>query len=291
MPVNFFDEVDSTGIVESHIKQVLKLEDTQAKSIMSDYKDIRRDLVDRISRYPRGKFTSQHLKGVLAQVNGAITAINEHLAGATVEGAYQAALQGVGNLLTELRKFDEKFTGAVTPINLNAALVARDTSNFLVTRYKTNLDDYGTDLLRQISNGLFSAAIGEVSYDEVVGRISNFFTADEWKLHRIVRTELHHVFNVGKLNGMRAMVGDVPDLYKTLMHPMDARTGQDSKFAASMHLIAEINKPFEYMWQDKLRSYMVPPDRPNDRSILVPYREEWGILKGAAFIPGSFPDA
>jgi hypothetical protein len=291
MPANFFEEVDSTGIVEQHIKSVLKLEDSEAATIMEGYQEARRDLVDRISRYPRGSFTRQHLQGVLGQVQGAIVAIQKHLAGATVDGAYKAALQGVSGLLKEMRVFDEKFTGAVTPINLNAALVAKDTSQFLVTRYKTNLDAYGNDLYRQISNGLFSATIGETSYDEVVGRISQFFNAEEWKLHRIVRTELHNVFNIGKLNGMREASDDVDDLMKTLMHPMDARTGQDSKYAASMHLIAEIDEAFEYMWDGTLRVFQHPPDRPNDRSILVPYRKEWGILKGAAFIPGTFPAA
>lgn len=281
---NFFDEADSTGVVEDHIKQVLALEDEQAKTILASYKAVRQELRDRLDRVRGGSFTQAHLRGVLAQVQGAIDALNSKLSGGLAESAQEAALQGIDDLLREIRVFNEKFAGAVTPINLNAALVARDTANFLVEKYQTNLDAYGNDLMTQISNGLFSAAIGEVSYGQVVQRIGGFFTAEEWKLHRIVRTELHNIYNIGKMNGMQSLVDDevIPDLYKTLMHPMDSRTGKDSVFAASKHLVARIDQPFRYTWQGQKRVFMAPPDRPNDRAILVPYRKEWGSTDGSA---------
>lgn len=272
----FFDEVDSTGIVESHIKQVLGLEDDEAKRILSRYQDIRRDLVDRLSQFPRGSFSAQHLRGVLGQVEGAITAIGEHLKGAMADSALKAALKGVSHLTREMRLFDEEFTGAVTPINLNAALLASDTAGLLITKYKTNVDAYGSDLYRQITNGLFSASIGETNYDEVVGRVSGFFNAEQWKLHRIIRTELHGIYNRGKINGMMKLSDDIDGLQKTLIHPMDGRTGQDSHYAATLGLVVDINEPFEYKWDGKLRSFMAPPDRPNDRAVLVPYKPEWG---------------
>lgn len=284
--LSFFDEADSLGIVEDHIQSVLKLEKNQADIILRSYTDIRHDLVDRLSRVPQGTFTAQHLRGVLAQVQGAIEALSAKMAAPMANGAYEAALKGVEHLTKEMYIFDKYFTGAVTPINLNATLLARDTSNFLVTKYETNLDDYGSGLLTQITNGLFSATIGETSYSEVVGRISQFFTADEWKLHRIVRTELHNIYNKGKLDGMETLKEDtIPDLMKTLMHPMDARTGEDSKYLARLALAVPTDEPFIYEWGGRVREFQAPPDRPNDRAILVPYRQEWGNDKGPAFIP------
>ncbi len=287
----FFTQVDAMGIVEQHIREVLKLEDSQAKQILSSYSEVRNDLVSRLSKARSGTFTAQHLRGVLGQVEGAILAINKKLQGNMVQGAYESALKGVDHLLKELSVFDSEFTGAVTRINLRAAMVAKDTSQLLVTRYETNLDSYGRDLLRQISNGLFSATLGETSYHEVVGRIATFFDQEPWKLHRIIRTELHGIYNRGKIDGMNALVenDDMPDLRKTLMHPMDERTGMDSKLAASLRLVADLDKPFSYVWKGKRREFMTPPDRPNDRSIMVPYRTAWGKLKGSAFIPGEFP--
>ncbi len=288
---DFFDEVDSTGIVEDHINEVLGLEKSESKRIMSSYNEVKKDLIDRLSRYPRGSFTAQHLRGTLAQVEGAIDAMNSQLSGETLAGSKKAAILGVDGLLTQMKEFDEKFTGAVTPINLNAALVASDTANLLVSKYKTNLDAYGANLYKEISNGLFTAAIGETTQDEVVGRLASHFSGEEWRLERIVRTELHNVVNLGKLRGMEEMSEDVPDLLKTLMHPMDARTGKDSMYAAKLKLVAKIEEEFEYTWMKQTRKFMTPPDRPNDRSIIVPYRKEWGNMREPGFITGKFKDA
>ncbi len=289
--MSFFEEVDGTGVVENHIKQVLNLEDDQQKIILQEYQSIRRELVDRLARAPRGTFTAQHLRGVLGQVEGAIVAMTKSLNGSMIQGAQIAALKGIDHLIKEINLFDKKFTGAITPINLNAALLAHDTSQFLITRYNKNLNKYGADLLAQVSNGLFSATLGESSYDEVVGKISNFFNGKEWELRRIVRTELHGIYNRGKINAMQELTDDIPDLKKTLMHPMDGRTGDDSIYAAQKHLVADMDKPFEYTWAGKRRVFFVPPDRPNDRSVMVPYRKEWGSTNSAAFLPGQFPEA
>jgi hypothetical protein len=288
----FYDEVDSLGIVEEHIQSVLALENEQAEGILGFYSDARNSLVKKLAKLPKGSFSAQHLRGVLAQVQGAVQAINSKLQGEMISGASEAAMDGVGHLVDELQTFDGEFLGAVTPINLDAAVLAHDTTKFLVTKYKTNLDDYGQDLLTQIGDGLFSAAIGEMSHEQVVARIGNFFTAEEWKLRRIVRTELHNVYNMGKINAMQSLVqGDVPDLMKTLMHPLDQRTGEDSKYAAKLGLIAEIDEPFVYEWKGQLREFMAPPDRPNDRAILVPYRTAWGSARGPAFLPDRGEDA
>lgn len=285
----FFEDVDASGIVESHIKQALRLEADQSDIILMRYKEIRKELIARLATMKEGSFTAQHLRGILGQVEGAIIAMTEHLNGAMVEGSQEAALKGVDHLVKEINFFDEKFTGAVTPINLNAALIADDTTQLLVTRYKTNLEAYGDNLFSEIRKGLFSASIGETSNEEIVSRIASFFNGEEWKLRRIVRTELHGIYNRGKINAMEELSEDLPDMLKTLMHPMDSRTGADSIYAAQKHLVADMDKPFIYVWQGKTREFMAPPDRPNDRSVMVPYRKEWGSLGTDPKMPGKFP--
>ena len=290
MPNGFYDEVDALGVVETHIQRVLGLENSEALEMIKAYSEVRKDLRDRLDRLPPGTFTAQHLRGTLAQVEAGIAAMNASLKGTVEKSAFKMALQGVNDLVDELQIFDQEFTGAVTPINLNAALAARDTANFLVTKYKTNLDAYGSDLMARISNGLFAAATGELNAGEVARRIGVTFQAEEWKIHRIVRTELHNIYNVGKLDGMQQVSdNELPDLMKTLMHPMDGRTGEDSMYAATLGLVSTIDYPFQYTWKGKERTFMAPPDRPNDRAIMVPYRKAWGDARGDAFIPGTYP--
>jgi hypothetical protein len=112
--------------------------------------------------------------------------------------------------------------------------------------------------------------------DNMVAGIGRFFAGEEWKLFRIARTELHGVYNLGKMNGMKeTRTAYLPDLMKALIHPMDSRTGADSKYLAEIDPIVPIDQPFRYRWQGQVRVFMAPPDRPNDRAILVPYRQAW----------------
>jgi hypothetical protein len=277
--MGFFEDVDALGIVEGHVQRVLSLEETKAKAVLSRYKEIRQELRDRLDRARAGSFTAQQTRGVLTQVEAAITAITGSLKKEMKSAAYDAALQGVSDQLTEIKKFESHFQGAVVPINLDVATVAEDTSNFLLNQYDSSLDSYGQDLITQMTTNLTQAALMEMSYGETVQKLGQFFIGEEWKLHRIVRTELHNVYNIGKLNGMDATQEEaIPDLMKTLYHRIDSRTGKDSEYAASKHLIAPLDEPFRYKWKGKERVFMAPPDRPNDRAILIPYRAAWGKL-------------
>lgn len=287
--MSFFEEVDSTGIIEHHIKQVLKLEGDQSDIVTKQYREIRTELIARLATMKQGTFTAQHLRGVLAQVEGALIAMNGGILSTMLAGSRDAAMKGVSHIIDEINLFDKKFTGAVTPINLNAVIIAQDTTQLLVTRYKSNLERYGKGIFDQIQHGLTQAAVGEYTYDEIVSHISDFFGGKEWELRRIVRTELHGIYNRGKMNAMEELAEDDPDMLKTLMHPMDSRTGKDSIYAAQKHLVAKIDEPFVYTWENKTREFMTPPDRPNDRSVMVPYRKEWGKLGTNAELPGKFP--
>lgn len=295
MAANFFGRVDDLGIVDQHIKEVLKLEHSEALKVLRGYEVVRSDLINNLNKTRAGTFSHQHLIGTLAQVQGAILAITADLEHSTKKAAFRAAKHGVENMLKELSLFRTEFEGAVTPINLNAVLVAQDTANLLVSRYKTNLQAYGSDLMNQIQIGLTTATIGQTTAGQVVDRISSFFTDEEWKLHRIVRTELHGVYNRAKINGMQEIADDyIPDMKKTLIQPMDGRTGADSIYAATLGLVADIDKPFVYYWpigkKARKREFFAPPDRPNDRSVCVPYRAEWGRA-GNSGMGGKFPAA
>ena len=288
MDEDFFEQVDSFGIVELHIQRVLKLEDQQAKQLLERYKSVRYELRDRLSRTRAGTFTSQQLRGVLTQIEAAISAMTTSLKDRMGSAALTLAEAGVDDLLSELAKFEDEFTGAVVPINLNAQIAALDTRNFLLTQYESSIDAYGSDLISQLVGNLTQSSLMEASYGEVVTNLDQFFMGEEWKLHRIARTELHNIYNIGKMNGMSELVGQeiLPDLKKALMHPMDARTGDDSKYLAVKNPIVPINEPFEYRWHGKLREFMAPPDRPNDRAILIPVRDSWGTDQPAGFFPG-----
>jgi hypothetical protein len=282
----FFSSVDEDQTVERHAREIGKLQNQQAADMLSFYVDARRELQDRLAHARYESFTAQQLRGVLAQVSAAITVINDKLKGQMSEGTYASAFKGVQHLVAEIHKFSHKFTGAVTPIHVNAVNVAIDTKNFLINQYEASMARYDADMRARIGRGLVQAAIQEQPYDQVVGSIGRFFQGQEWEVRRVVRTELHHVYGMGKLTSMRAVQANyLPDLKKALYHPMDARTGQDSIELAEMNPIVPMDQPFKQTYTPIYKSgkrgkpqhyvFMSPPDRPNDRAILIPYRDAW----------------
>lgn len=87
------------------------------------------------------------------------------------------------------------------------------------------------------------------------------------KLVRILRTESWR--NVNEMRLQEFIKKGYQ--YKTTYPVKDEKTGDDSWFYYDLKQIKPINEPFEYTWEGELRSFMAPPDRPNDRNILIPY--------------------
>jgi len=282
--MGFFDNPDASKLVQSHISIIKTLEDKEAEKLVLKYREIRRELRDRLDTLPENTFSAQQLRGVLIQVEGALDAMRTGLIKDMGESSSEAAILGSDHLIRETEKFNSIFTGAASNINVNAASVALDTSNFLFNRYESSLTEYSSGIRALMSRNLSQAVIEQAPTSTVVKRMNKFLLGEEWKLTRLARTELHNVYNTAKQKTLFKVAEIEPKIMKTLIHPMDLRTGDDSKQAAKKNLIVPVDKPFKYTFTRKLKSgeihreervFMVPPDRPNDRSIMVPYMEDW----------------
>lgn len=274
--MGFFDEPTVEEVAQRHISEVMKLEESEAKRVIAAYKRIRHELRDRLDTLPRGSFSQQKAAAALAQVEGALAAMNESLLTEMNSSAENLAGSGVEDLFDELRRYDRKFLGAATPINVDAVAIASDTQNLLFNRYESSLSAYSSAMRARMAQALVDAEIAKMGWGEVVSGLSKTFLGEEWRLERIVRTELHNVYNQAKIKGMiEVRDQDMPDLMKTLFHPMDHRTGKDSKRLAQNNPIVPIDEPFKERSTGKLLTYMAPPNRPNDRAILIPYRKSW----------------
>lgn len=273
--MGFFEDSTMEKIAQGNIKKLQNLEEKEAKKMLALFKRVRVELQDRLLTVPGETFTEQQLRVTLTQVEAAIVALREVLKMGISESANVVAQTGVKDLEGEVEKFSKHFEGTKQPINLDAVRIGLDTKNFLINRYESSLEAYSESLRSHLTQGLTESLIARRSYGEVVSELNRFFAGEEWKVHRIARTELHNVYNLAKQKGMEETKEILPDLKKALIHPIDDRTGEDSKLAARLNLVVDVNKPFKYTYKGKVREYMTPPDRPNDRSVLVPYREDW----------------
>ena len=268
-------------VIQSNIERIDSMEAIEQKRLLRVFKRVRRNLLDRLLTIPPGTFTEQQLNVTLVQIQAAIQAITQDLKTGMIDSAQILGERGIIDLTREIEKFSGKFEKSIQKINLDTALIVSNTNNFLINKYQASLDAYGEDLRSQITTNIMQSMIGrettQRTVNEVVSDVGRFFIGEEWKINRIVRTELHNVYNFSKMNAMDEVKETVlPDLKKALMHPIDIRTGQDSKKLAKENPVVDIDQPFRFKFKGTERVFMFPPDRPNDRAILVPFREEWG---------------
>jgi hypothetical protein len=275
--LDFFDSPDVAELAQNHAEEILGLEDSESKRVIKAYRRVRQDLRDRLDTLPAGSFSAQRTRAALVQIDGALVAMKEGVLTEMDSSAQDSAEMGLGHLTRELKKWDKKFLGAITPINLNVVKVATDTKKYLFNQYDSSLDAYNSQLRGEFARQLMDAAIAGDPMSAVIQRISQIFLGEEWKIERLVRTELHNIYSMGKLNGMVDLAdGELPDLKKTLYHPMDKRTGKDTIRLSRNNPIVPVDEPFKENSTGKWKTYMAPPNRPNDRAILIPYRDSWG---------------
>jgi hypothetical protein len=282
---SLFQNEDIIKMIANHINGIEKLEDKKAIKMMRKYREIRQDLRDRLDMLKGDTFTAQKLRGVMIQIDTALLQMSGTLKNEMTDAGKEISIKGINDTHAEIEKFEEKFTGAITPININVVEISQDTNNLLVNRYEASLDAYSEDVRSRIAMNLTTAAIEQISYSEIIRRLSESFQLEEWKLHRIARTELHNIYNLSKQQTMQDIKdsGQMPKLMKALFHPMDARTGEDSKQAAQQNPIVELNEPFTYIYRRKRKDgsivmekrIFMANDRPNDRAVVIPYQESW----------------
>ena len=161
-------------------------------------------------------------------------------------------------------------------VPINRQVLSLNKNHYLINRMEASIKTYTVQTRDAIVRALQQAILQNISGHKVTVNLQKYLDIKEWRVQRIVRTELHNVFNATKILSYSHIRDNyLPDLKKALWHPMDERTADDSKKLRKLDPIIDIDEPFKFKWKGKERVFMNPPDRPNDRSVLVPYREKW----------------
>ena len=274
--MSFFDDIDKIRILERDAKKIEGLELREARKLLHIYKQAGNAITARLLQSPDNSYTEAKLQRGLSQ----ITVIADQLQArinALLDGSFSDIYdEGLEDSVRETNEFEKHFNRSIGIVSLDVVLRQSDKSNFLLNQFKSSLLTYKQSMRDKIQHSMGQSLVQGLTWSQTVAEVGNVIRLDEWKIARIVRTETHNIYNVSKLNGFSQIKETyLPDLKKTLYHPIDARTGEDSKIAEKKDLIVAINKPFKYNYRGKVREFMTPPDRPNDRAILIPYRNEY----------------
>lgn len=256
------------------------------------YSDARGELEDRLRALVRaGKgstFTAVHLRQVLVQVADAARGLEGDLFAhmeTTGRVAANLAPRHLANMVGQL----EGRYGRMTPVvqAAQAAVVRgvyRTVEPTLLDRYRSTSRLYGPQAISSIRQGLAMSIVQNETVDQAVERVSGtsgLFQAQRWRAERIVRTEMQWSYGVAHQRAMEELKPAVPKMRKRLVSTFDDRTGKDSK--ALNGQTVDVDQPFVWVVKDargvptgKVVRYMQPPNRPNDREVVIPWIDTWG---------------
>ena len=238
-------------------------------------------------------YTANHHRIVLAQLRVGVRQMTDMLGQRVALSAKEAQVESLRHVISNIKTADQISTGVPPTIALEEASVfygvLQNVDPSLSRTYQTTMQAYGQQAVQrmELELGVMMAQGG--STHDAVNTVTSVLNTERWKAERIVRTEVMHAYNAAHERALTEAARTVPDLYGRWTENINDLTGQpfDDRVAAdSMVLHGQIARPgglftlppgnhvSPKLWGTQFR---FPPNRPNDRATLAPWRPGWGI--------------
>ena len=128
------------------------------------------------------------------------------------------------------------------------------------------------------------ASSGGMTRNETVDALEGVAEGQSWRIERLTRNRAAMAYNAAQLDGIDALVEEFPDVYGRWVEHVDDSTWQpmDDRVAPdSLALHGQVQPPGEMFVMPAggpgEGSWVHPPNRPNDRAIIMPWRKSWEI--------------
>ena len=275
------------NLIKYQIFGINSLDKQQLKRLKPLLQNVEAELIRELDRFSEDQFSYQKRQQTLVHINKTLDHIEKILADDFRDNAEDYYDFGLNMSEREVREFNA-MSGIETP-EINKTKVSLKQNEFLVNNALVSVQTYNASVRQNISNAITQGMLGGRTGYEVVRSLRKYINIKKWRLHRIVRTESHKIFNSAKLMAYGEFREQhFPDLMKRIFHPMDNRTADDSIQLKAIDPEIPLDKPFEFTYRYRRkdgtvkefkRVFMTPPDRPNDRASIVPFRREWEDVK------------
>lgn len=261
------------------------------KKMTAAYEAARADLEKRLaSLKAAGKgttFTAHHLQAVLVQVRAGLIEFSKQMSGVMTSHTRVVAELANKHTVRSISALEKRFSGHAPPLAVEQAAVFqkvyKSVQPALLNRYKQSEQFYTKPVVIKIRETLTQAILSSANVEETIDMVagtSGVFDQQKWRAERIVRTELAHAYGTVQQRTMEETAHEIPGLKKKLIETMDNRTGDDSK---ELHgQIQPVDQPFVWVVKNskgvptgKVVKYMNPPNRPNDRATVIPWKDSW----------------
>ena len=226
-------------------------------------------------------FSAQHMRMILLQINDGLRSFRQDFGPELSKQSRTAADLARHHLVTAIRKLEKRYSGIEPVLQVEEASVFsglyKGIEPSLLNRHRTLMSAYSLPTIERVKRQLALSLIQGENLDHVIDRVAGaggIVDAERWRAARIARTEMSYAYGQTSQRCMVETAKEIPDLCKRLAATFDNRTGADS--IALNGQVQPVSAPF--VWMKKTKSgverveYMAPPNRPNDRECVVPWR-------------------
>lgn len=268
--------------------------------VRSIYADILRQLEGAVDELPE-TYSATVRAGMLAQVRAGMVRFISQGATALDAATADAMATASRDAFQLLATMEHQFTGAVLPLPIGQIARLRglkEAPASLLRAHQRSLSRYGAHVVTRAEEELAaSLALGESTH-QAMDRLDGMVDGEWYRAERIVRTEYAHAYNGEHRETYDAASEEFDgDLWSQWSEhvsadgsPLDDRVAVDS---LAMH--GQVARPGELFTQPPTspapdakgrtdvpaglvgQSWEFPPNRPNDRSVLIPWRPHWEI--------------
>lgn len=230
-------------------------------------------------------FTAHHYRSVLLQVRDGVDQFERSLAEHLGRESRTAGMLAHRQLIKEVKVGTKAFAGHTPVLRAEQAAVAegvyKQVEPSLIRRFAASARRYGPEVTRAVEHQMALSLTSGDTVADAVDRVQGAIADERWRAERIVRTEMSYSFGVTKQASMGVVAQEVPRLRKRLVATHDDRTGEDSIELDGQTV--DWDKPFVWYVKNskgiptgRVVYYMQPPNRPNDREVVIPWRDGWG---------------
>ncbi|TAL41168.1 MAG: hypothetical protein EPN91_11305, partial [Salinibacterium sp.] len=226
------------------------------------------------------------LRALLLQVDAILGELGDDFEAHLHDTGALAARLGARHGLDEFKLLERHYKGTEPVLDVERAAVfeglVADTHSSLLRRYQRVSRTWGAQAIGQIEQRLSVSAMTGMGLHEAVGGVveaGGILDSEWWKGERIVRTEMAYAHGATKHAALERIRDDqAPALQKKLLEMVDDdRVGDDSLLIHGQAV--NVDEPFT--WKKRVgkgwatEAFMFPPNRPNDRAVVVPWNPDW----------------
>jgi len=283
-----------------HIKSLNNLIDKGSiprlrKVYTASVQDLERKLAHAVGA-KASAFTIQQHRSLLAQVHQGLAELGRNMGTELGKETTRAQEASARALISDIKKMEKKTTGA--PVQLPIEQAARFTG--VIDKHKTSLlkmnkksmAKYGASMVGKLEGALAQTLIQGESGFKAIDRVTDVMGGEFWRAERIVRTEQAWAYNATQMDAVQETTKVFPDMMMrwcelvadVTLVPYDDRVGDDSiamhgqlARAGTMFRMPAVSPAGLKVSKSLLgKSWTNPPNRPNDRAVLQPWRPGWG---------------